>query len=55
MRMFRPITWLAITAIHLTCFAPDASAASPITYNLIDYPALQNGYHVSGHITTDGT
>ena len=55
MRILRRITWLAIAAIHLACFAPDASAAGPITYTLNDYPALENGHHLSGHITTDGT
>ncbi len=30
------------------------SWAGPITYDFVDYPALENGYTVSGTITTDG-
>lgn len=41
-----------ITLFALT--AGQASAGS-ITYNLVDMPDYQNGYTVSGSITTDGT
>jgi hypothetical protein len=36
----------------LTAVGP---AKADIIYNLMDYPALQNGYDISGTITTDGT
>ena len=44
-----------LVALAAVVIFPVISAAGPITYTLNDYPALENGYHLSGHITTDGT
>ncbi len=43
----------AAAAFFLLQSASIVRAAS-ITYDLVDYPALQNGYDLSGTITTDG-
>ena len=44
---------ILVTAV----FRVSASSAQtePITYNFVDYPALENGWQVGGSITTDGT
>jgi hypothetical protein len=47
------------TAIPLLILAgmtltPTEVGAGSITYNVVDYPTLQNGYTVSGTITTNG-
>ncbi|WP_165223306.1 PEP-CTERM sorting domain-containing protein [Aquisphaera insulae] len=33
----------------------DHASAGSITYNILDFPAYQNGFAVTGTITTDGT
>jgi hypothetical protein len=43
----------AIVALLLVAAIGQASAG-PITYDLVNYPAYQNGYTLSGSITTDG-
>jgi hypothetical protein len=40
---------VAVVGLGQTC------AADPITYNLVDYSSLENGWTLSGTITTDGT
>jgi PEP-CTERM motif len=48
--------WFAIAAIALPCLTPATSRAGMVSYQLADYATtLQNGYHVQGEITTDGT
>ena len=42
---------LILVAISLI---PTEVGADSITYNVVNYPALQNGYTVSGTITTNG-
>ena len=44
---------LAAAALLAVCL-PQASRASMI-YDIVDYPGLENGWTVSGTITTDGT
>jgi hypothetical protein len=51
--MNRAFFFSTLTLIALT-YASTSHAAS-ITYDLVNYPALQNGYTLSGTITTDGT
>ena len=34
---------------------PTEVGAGPITYSIVNYPTLQNGFSVSGTITTDGS
>lgn len=46
-------TIVAVMAIAFA-FTPGAPAA-PITYDLVNVPADQNGWTVSGHLTTTGT
>jgi hypothetical protein len=46
-------TIVAVMAIAFA-FTPGAQAA-PITYDLVNVPADQNGWTVSGHMTTTGT
>lgn len=48
------IDLVAIAFLLLAGMVGKASAGS-ITYNLVDMPAYQNGYTLSGAITTDGT
>jgi hypothetical protein len=48
------------TAIPLLILAgmaltPTEVGAGSITYDIVNYPSLQNGYTVSGNITTDGS
>jgi Putative transposase len=46
---------LAMLSLVLT-FSPDATTwAGSIVYNIQNYASLQNGYTLSGTITTDGT
>jgi LPXTG-motif cell wall-anchored protein len=46
---------VAVVAIVGFQLCPASNAwAGPITYDFVDYPALQNGYTVSGTIVTDG-
>jgi hypothetical protein len=46
--------WFPLLLMAGGAIAPPASGGS-ITYNIVNYPTLQNGYSVSGTITTDGT
>src|SRR5579862_2389918 len=51
----RAILTLAALALVLS-FADDARAGlMPITYTFANYPSAQNGYTLTGTITTDGT
>ena len=34
--------------------ATHESTAGSVTYNIVDHPSLENGYALSGTITTDG-
>ena len=52
--MTRKRTLTLLLLALLLGFDPVTSRAG-IIYNLVDYPAYQNGYHISGTITTDGT
>lgn len=45
---------LALVALGLVAGAAERARAGSITYHIIDYPSLQNGYTLSGTITTDG-
>ena len=45
----------ARAALVLACLVPLSAMADPISYTLNDYPSLENGYHLTGVITTDGT
>ncbi len=47
--------YLASIALTVVLFLSKSVVAGSITYNVIDYPDQQDGYHVSGTITTDGT
>jgi len=49
--------WFCRTAAAacLLFVAGRAGVAGPITYNFLNYPEFQNGYSLSGSITTDGT
>jgi hypothetical protein len=38
-----------------TALTPTEVGAASITYNVVNYPTLQNGFTVSGTITTDGS
>ena len=48
------------TVLAVLCLAlllgvvPGVARAGVITYDFVDYPAYQNGYDISGSITTDG-
>ena len=44
-----------LVAIALSVSLCSIGHAQDITYNLMDYPADENGYSLSGFITTDGT
>jgi hypothetical protein len=44
-----------LLAIVLALVGVDAAHAGFITYDLVNYPSLQNGWTLSGTITTDGT
>jgi hypothetical protein len=44
----------ALSFVLAATIAP-ASRGDPITYSIQNYPSLQNGYTLSGEITTDGT
>ncbi len=46
--------WFPVLLMAGGAIAPSASGGS-ITYEMVDHPTLQNGYTVSGFITTDGT
>jgi hypothetical protein len=46
---------LASLSLFLTVCLAAESMGGPITYNIESYAALQNGYTLSGTITTDGT
>jgi hypothetical protein len=46
---------LAILSLFLTLSPTATTKGGSIVYNLQSYPDLQNGYTVSGTITTDGT
>jgi PEP-CTERM motif len=46
---------LASLSLFLTFCLAAESMGGPITYNIESYAALQNGYTMSGTITTDGT
>lgn len=50
-RRFALLTVFGSAAIAL---AYPSAAKANITYNLIDYPAYENGYTLSGQIVTDG-
>jgi hypothetical protein len=45
--------WIPLLLMAGGAIAPPASQGG-ITYNLVNYATLQNGYTVSGTITTDG-
>ena len=45
---------LAAAALLAVCGA-SALQAGAVVYNIVDYPGLENGWTVSGTITTDGT
>jgi len=45
------LSLLILVAISLI---PTEVGADSITYNVVNYPALQNGFTVSGTITTNG-
>jgi len=51
-----PARSLVILLLTLTAlaFRPAEVAAGSITYNVVNYPDLQNGNTVTGTITTDG-
>jgi len=46
---------LAIAVIMLVASGSGRTRAGSITYQLVNYPAYQNGWTLSGSITTDGT
>jgi hypothetical protein len=45
----------ALLALSLTCCSATNCMGGSIVYNLVNYADLQNGYTLSGTITTDGT
>ena len=45
---------LAAAALLAVCGA-SALQAGAVVYNIVNYPGLENGWTVSGTITTDGT
>jgi hypothetical protein len=47
--------FLVVAALAFAWTSQGACYAGPITYSIDDYPTLQNGDHVTGSITTDGT
>jgi hypothetical protein len=66
MAMVAALIWCGLTrrmrssAIPLlilagTALTPTEVGAASITYNVLNYPTLQNGYTVTGTITTDGS
>jgi hypothetical protein len=53
-KMNRTTLFAALSLAIAIGIAPASNGAS-IVYNVVDYPALQNGYTVSGTITTNGS
>ncbi len=53
-RTMRRNTLLGLPTIVLALIAAPPTTASSITYDIQNYPSLQNGYTLSGTITTDG-
>ncbi len=57
----KPVTRLARSLVILLlanaalAYRPIECAAGSITYDIVNYPSLQNGHTVSGTITTNGT
>jgi hypothetical protein len=53
----KPSHWILplIVAGTVALLQVAPSYADPITYNLVNYPTEQNGWTLSGTITTDGT
>ena len=49
----RPRVRLIVICLLAVNAAP--TFAAPITYNIVEHPALQNGHTLTGSITTDGT
>jgi len=45
--------WVA--GLLLLLGGADGASAGSITYHILDFPAYQNGFNVTGTITTDGT
>jgi hypothetical protein len=45
----------ALLALSLTCCSATNCMGGSIVYNIVNYPDLQNGYTLSGTITTDGS
>jgi hypothetical protein len=52
--MFRALL-AALLALSLTCCSATICMGGSIVYDLASYADLQNGYALSGTITTDGT
>ena len=48
-------TLVAVVCLAIIVASPTSLSAAPITYSFVDYPLYQNGYDVTGTITTDGT
>ena len=56
--MNRTLLLATLSLVLMLCYAAESRGGSiiaPITYNIQNYASLQNGYTLSGTITTDGT
>ena len=45
----------ATSLLLITAVSYSGAQAGSITYQINDYPAVENGFKISGSITTDGT
>jgi hypothetical protein len=54
-RRFIAKRWISLLTLVVAISASGDQSKANIVYDLVDYPQFQNGYNISGTITTDGT